>query len=328
LSGTGGKELMPSRPGQRIEVLDLARGLALLAMASYHFSWDIELFGYLEPGTTTQGLFKAYARSIAASFLFLAGVSLVLAHGRSIRPAAFAKRMAMVGGAAALISLVTYFATPDGFIFYGILHAIAVSSLIGLAFLRLPALASVATGAICIVLPWYYRSEAFNPVWLSWIGLFTVPPRSNDFVPLMPWLGPFLIGMGCAKAAISGGLTAWLAALDSGDNPVSHAMRFCGRHSLAFYLMHQPMLLALVWSVSQIAPATPIDPVPGFISECEASCGVENNKDFCERFCGCVTDELLSQQLFQSFIAGEIQQKSDQRVLAIAEQCTLSSRDP
>ncbi|MBU2485971.1 MAG: DUF1624 domain-containing protein, partial [Alphaproteobacteria bacterium] len=195
-------------------------------MASYHFSWDLELFGYLDPGTSTQGLLKLYARLIAGSFLFLAGVSLVLAHGNGIRRAAFLKRVAMVAGAAALITLATFFAMPDSFIHFGILHAIAASSVLGLAFLRLPALLTVLVGVVCIALPGFYRNEAFNPVWLSWIGLFTVPPRSNDFVPLMPWLGPFLIGMGLTKAAVAQGLTQRLAAVKTGSGPVARATRF------------------------------------------------------------------------------------------------------
>lgn len=326
MSDTAGNQPSSLRPVGRIHVLDLARGLALFAMASYHFSWNLEFFGYLEPGTSTQGLLKAYARTIAGSFLFLAGVSLVLAHGRRFRPDAYLKRIAIVAGAAGLISLTTYFAMPDTFIYFGILHAIAASSVIGIAFLRLPSLLTVLAGLLCLALPQLYQNEAFNPAWLSWIGLFTAPPRSNDFVPLMPWLGPFLIGMGVTRYAVSRGLTGRLAALPASDNPIARATRFCGRHSLAFYLLHQPILLALVWSVSQISPAPPVDPVPGFISECKISCEANSSALFCEQFCSCVTDELLSQDLFQPFIAGEITQDSDARIPAIADQCTARFR--
>ena len=61
----------------RIEAIDLARGIALVAMAVYHFTWDLEFFGYLEPRTTAVGGWKLFARVIASSFLFLVGVSLV-----------------------------------------------------------------------------------------------------------------------------------------------------------------------------------------------------------------------------------------------------------
>ena len=88
-----------AKPG-RITAFDLLRGIALIAMASYHFTWDLEFFGYTDPGLTAFGWWKIYARCIASTFLFLVGVSLYLAHGRQIRWNGFWKRFAMVTGAA------------------------------------------------------------------------------------------------------------------------------------------------------------------------------------------------------------------------------------
>ncbi len=68
----------------RIGLLDTARGVALIAMATYHFTWDMEFMGYLAPGTAETGWLKIYARAIASTFLFLAGFSLVLASTPSI----------------------------------------------------------------------------------------------------------------------------------------------------------------------------------------------------------------------------------------------------
>ncbi|HEX5933878.1 MAG TPA: heparan-alpha-glucosaminide N-acetyltransferase, partial [Pseudorhizobium sp.] len=135
----------PSPAVPRITVIDTLRGVALLAMASYHFTWDLEFFGYLEPGTATHGWWKIYARAIASSFLFLAGISLVLAHYPAIRWRSFWKRFAMVAGAALAISIATFIAVRGAWIFFGILHCIAVASLAGLAFVRLPALVSGAS---------------------------------------------------------------------------------------------------------------------------------------------------------------------------------------
>ncbi len=316
----------PGRPVGRILALDLARGLALFAMATYHFSWDLELFGYLDPGTTGHGWLKLYARLIAGSFLCLAGISLALADSAGLRPQAFLKRLAMIAGAAGLITLVTFFATPESFIFFGILHAIALSSVIGLAFLPLPGVIAIAAGALCLALPQFYRDDMFNTLWLYWVGLHSIPPRSNDFVPLMPWLGPFLIGLGLSKLAIKHGLAARLASIETGGSVFSRLTQFCGRHSLAFYLLHQPVLLALIWTFAQMAPPAPADPVRGFINECRSGCAVQNESGFCQRFCSCVTDELLSKGLFEAVVAGSVTSETDSRIPAIANQCTATAQ--
>ena len=85
----------PTAPARfRMPWLDMARGIALLAMASYHFMWDLASFGYLEPDFPASGWPRIYARAIASTFLFLAGFSLVLAHGDHIRWQSFWKRRA------------------------------------------------------------------------------------------------------------------------------------------------------------------------------------------------------------------------------------------
>src|SRR3954451_7604505 len=108
----------PSPKLPRIAAIDVARGVALVAMATYHFSWDLEFFGYLDPGTTAHGALRVSARCIASSFLFLVGVSLFLAHGNGVRWRPFLIRFAMVAGAGLAISLVTWWFVPEAFIFF------------------------------------------------------------------------------------------------------------------------------------------------------------------------------------------------------------------
>ncbi|HMO73309.1 MAG TPA: heparan-alpha-glucosaminide N-acetyltransferase domain-containing protein, partial [Paracoccaceae bacterium] len=121
-----------SAPAPRIPALDIARGAALCGMVVYHFTYDLELFGLIAPGTAVSGGWFVLARVVAASFLFLAGVSLWLAHGAGIRWPGFGRRLATVGAAAAAISAGSWFAIPEAWVFFGILHAIACGSLAGL----------------------------------------------------------------------------------------------------------------------------------------------------------------------------------------------------
>ncbi|MBN9243183.1 MAG: DUF1624 domain-containing protein [Mesorhizobium sp.] len=305
----------------RIVVIDALRGAALLAMASYHFTWDLEFFGYVAPGLTAFGGWKLYARCIASTFLFLVGVSLVLAHGRGIRWPGFWRRLAMVVAAAAAISLVTRFATPDAFIFFGILHEIALASLLGLAFLRLPGLLTLAVAALVIAAPHYLRSPAFDHPALWWLGLSTIDPRSNDYVPLFPWFGAVLAGVGFARLAVSFGLVERLRhlALPRWLNPLVLA----GRHSLAFYLIHQPALIACVWLFSQIMPAPAVSPQESFLSSCTASCQQSRDAPFCQRYCGCMLGELKNNALLERLFKGEQGTAFRQRIGDLASTCTV-----
>src|SRR5690606_34830203 len=131
----------------RIPLIDQLRALALVAMAVYHFTWDLGFFGYIEPDTATTGGWKIFARLIAGSFLFLVGFSLVLGHVQGFRARPFLFRLGKIGLAAAAITLATWFAFPETFIFFGILHAIAAASLVGLFFLRLPHVVTLLAAA-------------------------------------------------------------------------------------------------------------------------------------------------------------------------------------
>lgn len=235
----------------RISEIDVARTLALAGMVVFHFARDLEIFGHLPSGTTLNGGWPLFARLVAGSFLFLAGVSLVLGHGDGIRWRPFLRRLAAVGAAALAITAATYAAMPEAFIFYGILHSIAVASVAGLLFLRLPAPVLVAVAAFVALLPGLFRSAVFDAPWLVWTGLAERVPRSLDFEPFFPWFAPFLAGMALARLAATAGL--WDALRARPLIRTGHWATWPGRHSLVFYLAHQPVLLGLLWLHARIA---------------------------------------------------------------------------
>jgi len=305
-----------SRP--RLERIDIARGLALVAMAIYHFGWDLEFFGYMAAGTTGHGGWKLFARCIASSFLFLVGFSLVLAHGRTIRWNAVGKRLLQIGAAAAAISAVTYYMSPDNFIFFGILHQIALASVLGLLFLHVPPVLTLAVAAFVISAPFYAQADIFNQMWLAWVGLSTIPPRSNDYVPLFPWFGAVLIGIATARIFER---FNWLNVLSGGTQPpvLQKPLTFIGRHSLAFYLIHQPVLIAIVYCFSQIMPS---DSRPIFTQSCVASCLPQGSEKLCAQFCGCVVSELDKAKLFEDMFSGKINQNNNSTVQQIVQMCS------
>ena len=311
--------IVPTRTTSRIEVLDLARAVALLAMASYHFAWDLEFFGYLDPGTTAFGAWKAYARCIASTFLVLAGISLVLAQARGIRWRPFLVRFGMVGGAALAITAVTFAAMRAEFIFFGILHEIALASLLGLAFLRLPALVTALCAAAVIALPFYLRLPVFDHPALWWVGLGTINPRSNDYVPIFPWFGAVLAGIALAKLAIASGLRDRLAAI--GLPRWTRVAQAAGRHSLAFYLIHQPLLFGTVWLFSQIYPAPVRPPDVTLQQQWQASCAAVRMQDYCKAYSVCMVESLRESGDLERFLMQSRDTALDARLKDMAAIC-------
>jgi uncharacterized membrane protein len=242
-----------SAPKARLLFPDLARAIALIGMAIFHFTFDLQNFGFIAPGTIFTPEWEAFGRTVAGSFVFLAGVSLVLAHGRGLRARPFLTRLAKLIAAAALVSIATYLMMPEVFIYYGILHSIAVNSLIGALLIRLPWAALAALGVAIVWVHLDYASPAFNHPALWWLGLSTQWRPSIDFEPVLPWLAPFLWGMAAAKLA---GDLGWLARAPPNQiGARGRAMRvalFAGRHTLPIYLIHQPVLFGATWVAYQL----------------------------------------------------------------------------
>lgn len=235
-------------PRQRIDLLDLARTLALLGMAAFHLSYDLLMFGLIPADYAYSAAFYFHARIVAGSFIALAGIGLYLAHGAAIRWTAFWRRFTKIVAAAALVSIATRMVMPEVYVYFGILHAIALYSLLGLVTLRLPSPLTAILAAFFIAGSYWLRSPAFDAELLRFIGLSTLPAYTVDFEPIFPWFGAFLAGVAIGQFGQSRGLWASLARIH-----LPAWATWAGRHSLPIYLIHQPVLLTLVWAYSRIS---------------------------------------------------------------------------
>ncbi|MFD1226841.1 heparan-alpha-glucosaminide N-acetyltransferase [Pseudochrobactrum kiredjianiae] len=316
----------PMKSGLRLGRLDIARGMALIAMAIYHFGWDLEFFGYLAQGSASQGWWRIFARCIASSFLFLVGFSLVLAHSRAIRWRPFLKRLAQVVLAAAAISLLTWFFMPQGFIFFGILHQIALASLLGLLFIRSPVWLTILLAAAIIATPVYYRAEFFNHPALWWVGLSSINPVSNDYVPLFPWFGAVLLGIAAARIMQATGL---LRLLQGGIKPpwLEHLLTFIGRHSLIFYLVHQPVLIGLLYGFSAIIPPSPAVQAANFVNQCTTQCSIGSDPQFCRTYCGCMLEVIETNQLTKLLTSKTTTEEERQKLNTFSAQCVAKTQE-
>lgn len=225
----------------RVVLIDVVRGVAIAGVVLFHLVWDLDLYGYLPAGLASHPLWIAFGRTLAATFMVLVGVSLVLAFQRGFHPRPFARRLAVIGLAAAGVTAATYVAFPDAFVYFGILHAIFVASLLGALLMRLDTATLAQLGVFVLLFGFMGSFDAFDTRWLAWIGFSPRVPPSNDFVPVFPWFGLTLMGMAAAKHGLDHGWDERLRRPRLGR--ASRAMVWAGRKSLVIYLVHQPALL-------------------------------------------------------------------------------------
>lgn len=291
----------------RLQKIDIARGIALLGMVIYHLSWDLGYFYYIPPDLSSRGSFSILARIIAFSFIFLSGFSLFIAHQNRLHYRSFFRRLGMILTASIVVSLTTYFIMPDNFIYFGILHQIALASVVGLLFLRLPIILNILIAIVIFVIPLFFKFGGFNHSALWWIGLSTNPRPSFDFVPFFPWFSAAILGLTTAHILKKFNLTHYLK---NGLKPLwlSRFLQRIGRHSLIFYLIHQPILFGGLYLISLIVPPSNYVMRDGLQKSCISGCLTQTNKEICTSFCHCLVEEIEDKNNLLAFFKGEITQ--------------------
>jgi uncharacterized membrane protein len=224
-------------PRSRWPRIDALRGFAVLAMIAYHATWNAAFFGYL-PSDLMFGVAGTWsARLIAGAFLVLSGVSLVLAHEAGFEPRRFWRRLAILAAAAALVSLVSILAMPGLPIYFGILHAMALFSLLALPFRRAPLVVVAGAAAIVFGLAFFTPGLGLDRGWL-WLAPPADLPVMADYAPTIPWFAVLLTGIVLVRLPV-------VRALLQGQSLAPAVLARLGRWSLPIYLTHQPILFGL-----------------------------------------------------------------------------------
>jgi uncharacterized membrane protein len=268
----------------------------LIGMALFHLSWDLADYRLVSPMLPFAPPMRLFSNLVASAFLALVGVSLALAHRDTLHFPAFWRRLAIVSLAAALVTGASLVFAPGEAIWFGILHCIAVASLLALPLIEATAAASLVTAAAAIASPFVVHAKLFDPPLLLWIGLGEAPPTTLDWRPLLPWVGVVFLGLGIARLP---GAMARLVSTNRwrARSRPARALCFGGRHSLPIYLVHQPILIGLVAAAAHsgtvaILPASTAG-ASVFLTSCQSACVAGGRlAAACESSCQCVADAI------------------------------------
>ncbi|WP_409419280.1 heparan-alpha-glucosaminide N-acetyltransferase [Marinomonas sp. RS-M-Aa-14] len=222
-------------PTKRSAFLDVYRGFAVLLMMIFHFCWDLRNFGFME--FSIYDPFWVYFRSLILTlFLTAVGWSAYIAYNQFSKPFTWKRDIKLLLSAGA-ISLATYLAMPNQWIYFGILHFIFVASILVRPAAKWPiacAILGITIVMIYHLTQWLHFPNAFSTI----TRYVPLPDRTLDIVFPFPWIGVVFIG------PLLGYLN-WHQC-PTPNHIVTHALAFMGRYALPIYLSHQIILFGLV----------------------------------------------------------------------------------
>jgi len=245
---------MPRGATTRYDPIDALRGVAIAWMTAYHFAFDLNHFGWIRQDFYQDPVWTWQRTAIVSLFLFCAGLGQAVAVQQEQSWARFWKRWAQVAGCALLVTAASWFMFPKSYIYFGVLHGIAVMLIIvrltagwGRWLWLAGALAIASKFAAELLHANLPALEFLNqPAW-NWIGWISRKPITEDYVPVLPWLGVMWWGVAAGQ---------WLLArqrpvLSSRIPKPGAALAWMGRWSLSWYMLHQPLLIGMLMLVSR-----------------------------------------------------------------------------
>lgn len=226
----------------RIWELDALRGLCILGMIAVHLLFDLT------------GLYGAVSFEYPGWLLFLmdwGGVAFFLISGICASLGSrCVKRGLVVAGCGLVISAVTVVMYQMGMadrailIYFGVLHCLGVCMILWAGFRHLPNPMLVGLGSIFVALGLWLRTITVQTHWLVWLGLLYPGFATSDYFPLLPFLGFFLLGGVLGRI-----LYRDKQSLFPKGSTCFRWLQWIGRHSLAIYLLHQPILTAILFLI-------------------------------------------------------------------------------
>lgn len=218
-------------------------------MVAYHFAFDLNHFRFIRQNFYTDPLWTTQRTVIVSLFLLCAGMGQAVALAQGQGWPRFWRRWAQVAGCALLVSLGSWWMFPRSFISFGVLHGIALMLLLlRLAAPRLGTVALLATGAVALLLPQVLQHAVFDTRWTNWVGLVTRKPVTEDYVPLLPWIGVMAWGVALGRLLLQHRPQALAGPLPRGLG----ALALLGRWSLTVYMLHQPLLIGALMAVAAL----------------------------------------------------------------------------
>ena len=247
---------------KRYAILDLFRGLVLISMIAYHAIWDMVYIYGEQWNWYKSDIAYLWQQSICWSFILLSGFCWNFGRHKL-------KRGIVVFVAGSIISMVTILVMPANVVIFGVLTLLGTSMLlmipldrilhkidskIGLCFATMlfvitrninkGSLGFEKWEILNISDHWYGYLGSADANFVDWVATyvgFTAKDFfSTDYFSVFPWFFLFMVGYFLYQIMNE---SNWLEQLKPS---CSKHFEWLGRHSLLIYMVHQPIIYAVL----------------------------------------------------------------------------------
>lgn len=241
--------------------IDALRGVAIVMMVIFHLLWDFWSFRIMPDIILYAGFWKYFQRTCAITFLLLVGVSLTVSYqrvkqkqkGRKPGWDKFFWRGLRIFGVGMCFTLFGWL-TGFGYVHIGILHLIGLAIILSYPLLEYRWV-NLILWVIFVIIGGIVLRTPLTHNWLLYLGLHRPDYYPLDYFPLFPWLGVVLLGVFFGNTLYGNHGRIFYLPDWSKIFPIS-LLRFLGRHSLLIYVIHQPLLIALLYLLDALGLIT------------------------------------------------------------------------
>jgi uncharacterized membrane protein len=232
-----------SRPArERIWEIDALRGLLILCViASHTLFYAANVLGALRLPPAVAFVMQ-YGGML---FVVLSGLSATLG-SRSFRRGLLVFAGGMVLTAGSFIAVAFGWLTGDMVIRFGVLHLLGFAMMVYplLRKLPTPALLGLGLGILALGYWWELGNVTVSTRLLFPLGLRYPGFTSGDYFPIAPQLGWFCLGIVLGRGLYPDRKTRF-PGVDP-ETPVLRFLRWCGRNSLYIFILHLPLVGAVM----------------------------------------------------------------------------------
>ena len=238
-------------------MLDLLRGTAIIAMIIYHSVYSMAYIFNIQIAYSWLSTLEIL-KPVSLVFIFICGISTRFSRSNL-------KRGFLLLLVALTITAVTLLIMPNEVIYFGVLHMLALSILLFVLCRPLldkinPFIGMIIFAVVFVLtlhisegylgienifklnISLYFYSTSF----LFPIGLQNVNFISSDYFPLIPYFFIFISGTYLGVYLKRGSYPKFL------NRRTIKPIEFIGRHSLIIYIMHQPIIIAIIYLITEI----------------------------------------------------------------------------